>query len=125
MTANTLEQVRQALIDKGEDYLLWTGLPASSAHISFIGRFVGQEVLWNMRLYTLDRYAQEPGVARAQIVPGLSGVMQIAPEATQVFQVKVALKVPVIDVPTIQKTILMLRNYRKLSIGVHTWGNGI
>ena len=123
MQANTLEQVRTVLMEKGADYLLLSVLPARYAHVKFIGRFEGQEVLWNMHLYTLERYAQEPDAAKTQIVPGLRGLMQIAPEAKRVFQLTVALRVPVIDVPTIQKTIRMLRNYRKLVIGVHTWGD--
>ena len=125
MQANTLEQVRTVLMEKGTDYLLLSVLPARCAHVKFIGRFEGQEVLWNMHLYTLARYAQEPDAAKMQISPDLRGLMQIAPEATQVFQLSVALRVPVIDAPTIQKAILMMRSYRKLAIGVHTWGDSI
>ena len=123
MPANTLDQVRSILMEQGTDYLLLSTLPASCAQVQFIGCFEGQEVLWNMHLYTLERYAREPVAAGMQVDPSLRGLMQIAPEATQVFQLAVALKVPVIDAPTIQKTMLMLRNYRKLARGMHTWGD--
>lgn len=123
LPVNTLDQVRTVLMEQGTDYLLLSALPASCAHVQFMGRFEGQEVLWNMHLYTLEAYAQTPDTAKTQIDPGLRGLMQIAPEATQVFQITVALRVDVIDAPTIQKTILMLRNYRKLARGVQTWSD--
>ena len=122
LPANSLDQVRAVLSEQGIDYLLLSALPASCAHVQFIGRFEGQEVLWNMHLYTLARCAQESEAEKILITPDLRGLMRITPEATQVFQLAVALKVPVIDTPTIQKAILMLRNYRKLARGVHTWG---
>ena len=122
MPATTLDQVRTVLMEQGIDYLLLSALPASCAHVQFMGHFEDQEVLWNMRLYTMERYAQEPAAEKILITPDLRGLMRITPEATQVFQLAVALKVPVIDTPTIQKAILMLRNYRKLARGVHTWG---
>ena len=125
MQANTLEQVRTVLLEKAAEYLLLSTLPTNCAHVKFMGRFEGQEVLWDMQLYTLERYAQALEAARMQVSPDLRGLMQVAPESTQVFQLSIALRVPVIDVPTIQKTILMIRSYRKLSIGVHTWGGAI
>jgi len=125
LQANTVEQLRTVLMEKAADYLLLSSLPSSCAHVKFIGRFEDQEVLWDMHLYTLERYAQASDSAKMQISPDSRGLMQIATEETQVFQLSVALRVPVIDAPTIQKTILMMRNYRKLAIGVHIWGDAL
>lgn len=123
MPANSLDQVRAVLSEQGIDYLLLSALPASCAHVQFIGRFDGQEVLWNMHLCTLERYTQVQGVLPVAFNANLRGLMNIAPGMKHEYQLEVALNVPMIEEPTIQKTILMLRNYRKLRLGLHTWGD--
>ena len=82
-------------------------------------------MVWNTRLYTLERYAQEPGAARGEIKLGQRGLMRIAPGTEHMFQLEVALNVSLIDEPTIKKTIIMMRNYRKLSLGLRTWSDAV
>ena len=122
---NTLEQVRATLSEHGMDFLLLSPLPDTYAKIRFIGRFDGHEVVWNTRLYTLERDAQEPGAARGEIKLGQRGLMRIAPGTEHMFQLEVALNVSLIDEPTIKKTIMMMRNYRKLSLGLRTWSDAV
>ncbi|MGA7799619.1 MAG: hypothetical protein WCC36_02315 [Gammaproteobacteria bacterium] len=97
-------------------------LPDSRARIRFSGVFQGREVLWDMRLYTLRRYAQEhpgqePGTLRAFI--------DIAPDEDGQYRLEVGLDVPVIDEPTVRKAVLMIRNYRRLRLGRHEWGEPV
>lgn len=116
-------QLRSALAANGGDYVLLTPLPDTMAHARFIGRFQGREVVWNMRLYTLARHEQERG--RVPTAPGFSlrGLMIITAESADTYSLEVALDVPVIDEPTIKKTIVMMRNYRQLRLGLRTWGD--
>jgi hypothetical protein len=120
---NELEQLRVALAANGGDYVLLTSLPDTMTHAQFIGRFQGREVVWDMRLYTLARHEQEQG--RVPTAPGFSlrGLMIIAPESSHIYRLEVALNVPLIDEPTIKKTIVMMRNYRQLRLGLRTWGD--
>ena len=120
---NALEQLRMTLLDSGVDYLLLSPLPASTAQVQFIGRFKGLEVVWDMQLSTLECYEQERGLLQTNLQ--LRGLLQITPSAAQIYALEVALRVAIIDVPTIRKTIHMLRNYRKLRLGLHTWGDAI
>lgn len=118
--ANELEQLRSALAQNGADYALLSALPDTRVHARFIGRFEKREVVWDMRLFTLARYEQERGkVSEA----ALRGLMQIAPVAEHVYQLEVALNVPLIDEPALKKTIVMMRNYRQLHLGLRTWAD--
>jgi len=118
--ANELEQLRSALAQNGADYALLSPLPDTRVHARFIGRFEKREVVWDMRLFTLARYEQKRGKVSDA---ALRGLMQIAPVSENVYQLEVALNVPLIDEPTLQKTIVMMRNYRHLHLGLRTWAD--
>lgn len=120
---NEVDQLRAALAAHGGDHVLLTPLPDTLAHARFIGRFQGREVVWNMRLYTLARHEQERG--RVPTAPGfaLRGLMIIELESEHAYRLEVALKLPLIDEPAIKKTIVMMRNYRQLRLGLRTWGD--
>lgn len=117
-STNQLEQMRTALAAQGADFALLSPLPASRVHARFIGRFDNREVLWDMQLHTLARYQQE-----RDYLPDttLRGLMRIAPGSDHVYPLEVALNVPTIDEPTLKKTIVMMRNYKQLHLGLRTW----
>ncbi len=117
---NDLEQMRAALAANGSDFVLFSNLPDTLAHACFIGRFEGCEVVWDMQLYTLARYEQERGKVS---VTALRGLMQIAPFSENAYRLEVALNVPLIDEPTLKKTIVMMRNYQQLHLGLRTWAD--
>lgn len=121
--ASRLEQLRATLTETSSDYVLLSPLPDTAAHAQFIGRFEGREVLWDMRLYTLARREQERG--RVPTAPNFSlrGLMIIEPESADAYRLEVALNVLVIDEPVVRKTIVMMRNYRQLRLGLRTWGD--
>ncbi len=120
LATNELEQLRSALAERGADYALLSPLPDTLAHARFIGRFEMREVVWDMQLFTLARYEQARGkVAEA----ALHGLMQITPISEHVYHLEVALNVPLLDEPVLRKTIVMMRNYKQLRLGLRTWGN--
>lgn len=121
--ANRLEQLRAVLAASDSDYVLLSPLPDTAARAQFIGPFQGREVLWDMQLYTLGRHEQERG--RVPTAPNFSlrGLMIIEPDTADVYRLEVALNVPVIDETVVRKTIVMMRNYRALRLGLRTWGD--
>jgi len=120
---NKLEQLRATLAANAEDFVLLSTLPDTAAHAQFIGRFEGRDVVWDMHLYTLQRYWQERDAVPAAADLSLRGFMNIAPGIAQVYRLEVALNVALIDAPTIKKTIMMIRHYRMLRVGQHRWGD--
>lgn len=118
VSINELEHLRTALRAAQADYALLSPLPGTLAHARFIGPFAGRDVLWDMQLMTLARYAQMYGRPTAE---GLRGLMHIAPGSEHAYRLEVALNVPLIDEPSLRKTIVMMRNYKQLRLGLRTW----
>lgn len=101
------------------DFICNTHLPDVNASVSFLGQFQGQAVLWKMNLATLHHYRLAAVDAKStteqrnfncpfiEINAGFEGV----------YQIRVGLDLAVIDEPVIKKSIIMIRNYRRLAIG--------
>ena len=118
-------RLRAELQAHGGDYVILSPLPGKLAHARFLGTFEQREVVWDMHLYTLAHHEQERG--RVPTADGfmLRGLMIIELASADTYHLEVALNVPVIDEPAIKKTIVMMRNYRKLRLGLRTWGDEI
>jgi len=104
-----LETFRVRLNKQGVDYVCDTTLPDISASISFMGPFSGKTVVWDMTLLVTE-CGEKPYI---EIKQGCDGV----------FPVKIGLAVPVIDQPVIKKTIIMMRNYKRLALGRIVFGD--
>jgi len=100
----------------GEKYLLESELPATRAYIKFTGIFEGKQVVWNACVQTIDDYAQYN--------PTTHDPMQFIEIDLEdgVYFLQVGLNVTLIDKPTIERTILMIRNYKRLHQGRHEYG---
>lgn len=120
-----IEVLQAQLTSSGRDYLCDTTLPQSSASVLFLGRFEGKIVIWNMEVATLAHYRQldsrHTSVAQheryelpfIEIKEGLNGS----------FPLRVGLDMTKIDEPVIKKTIIMIRNYKRLIIGKINFGD--
>jgi hypothetical protein len=112
-----LLQQRQA------DFICTTDLPASTAAVAFIGHFQGQTVLWQMTLATLQHYRQTQSAAAANPNCFSKPFIDILPGQQGGFPLHVGLELEVIDEAVIKKTIIMLRNYKRLAIGRMEFGS--
>ena len=103
----------------GSDYICATRLPDATASVSFLGQFQGQTVLWNMTLATLAHYR----LAESNAIPATEQkffncpFIEINAGIEGVFQLSVGLDLAVIDEPVIKKSIIMIRNYKRLAVG--------
>lgn len=118
-TLSAVAEFRQQLIELNREYLCSPEPPAHEISVRFLGRFEGQAVVWDMRLHTLALW-QRPQL-RPESEPARH-FMQIHRDADGTLRIEVALNVAEIDHPTIRKTIVMIRNYKLLSLGRHEWG---
>lgn len=98
------------------DYRVLSGLGGSRSRVQFNGRYAGRDVRWNACIMTLAAYrdSRDPGAARQMI--------EIGDESTDGIELTVVLDVPVIDAPTVRKTVVMIRNYKRLRPGRHEFG---
>ncbi|HQU14668.1 MAG: hypothetical protein B7Z66_04905 [Chromatiales bacterium 21-64-14] len=107
--------------EDGADYQFEWVLPGEQARVRFAGDFEGRAVLWHMTLYTLACYGRGSVTASGPPAP-LRSFMEIRQDETGTFRLEVGLNTPILDEPAIRKTIVMIRNYRRLSWGRREWG---
>jgi hypothetical protein len=100
------------LAQLGRDFICTTPLPASRVQLRFLGPFQGQTVVWDMQLGTLADCRQ---TRSASAVP--CPFIEIAEGTQGVHPIAVGLELAIIDEPVIRKTIIMVRNYKRLKIG--------
>ncbi len=113
MAAAPLAELHALLAQAGGDFLCDTDLPAPLAKVRFSGSFQGAEVAWEMTLTTLhyQRHTlNDPSAARCPFI-------EIKPDSGGVYPITVALDLPAIDEPVIRKSIIMVRNYKRLIVG--------
>ena len=116
---------RTRLQKSGDDFICSSPLPCTSAFVSFLGPFQGQVVLWNMTLATLKHLRSLAAVA----TPATDGAIllrsfiEIHQGNDGVLELAVGLDLEIIDEPVIKKTIIMIRNYKRLVIGKIEFGN--
>lgn len=96
----------------GADYHCETPLDAQIVRARFIGRFERHEVVWDAELIALA------GADGAQFI-------DIGAPGERGMPIKIGLQVARIDQPTLQKTIIMVRNYKRLRIGRHDFGSEV
>jgi hypothetical protein len=85
----------------------------------FAGNFLGNDVIWDARLMTLAFYARKTGKRRLQ------QFIEVGEPCEHGRRITIALNLLSIDEPAILKTIIMIRQYRRLSVGRHAYGEFI
>jgi hypothetical protein len=91
-----------------------------AAHFTFSGRFQNQEIIWDTTLLTLaHHHADQPQTAQPVV---RTAFLEIGGETAHGRAIRVALDIPRIDEPAILRTIIMIRNYKRLRPGRHEFG---
>jgi hypothetical protein len=85
--------------------------------LRFSGPFEGRQVTWDATLVTLEAWRrQHPGEEAAQ---NFIAVGDDTPDGTPIT---VGLNVTCIDLPTVRKAMMMVRQYKRLQRGHHAYG---
>lgn len=121
-----VEAFRIQLQKLGSDYVCISPLPCLFASVSFLGPFRQKTVLWHMNLTTLLHLRSSDTNEISSSVAGLFSrpFIEIIEEGNEgVMQLKIGLDLEVIDEPVIKKTIIMIRNYKRLALGRIEFGS--
>ena len=87
---------------------------------SFTGIFKNREIVWDCTLLTLAHFhALQPESVEPTV---RSAFLEIGGESTYGRAISVALDIPSIDEPVLLRTIIMIRNYKRLQAGRHEFG---
>ena len=105
---------------QGIEFNLLGALTASHAHFSFVGQFQNEEITWDATLLTLERYhAEQPHSSQAV---QRSPFLEVGAQTISGRALRVVLDVAQIDEPTILRSIIMIRQYKRLHVGRHEFG---
>jgi hypothetical protein len=88
-------------------YELLSATP-DEARLRFAGPFEGAEVVWEARV--------------RRVGAGESRYIAVGPRSANAIAVEVGLDVPVVDEPTLRKTVVMVRQWKRLRAGRHEFG---
>ncbi len=88
--------------------------------LRFSGNFEGKPVIWDATFITLAS-------RQAEYAPGVPvrNFIDIGGETIHGVALTVGLDVPCIDLPTVRKAMLMVRQYKRLARGRHEFGSTI
>jgi hypothetical protein len=88
-------------------------------HIRFTGPFRGRQVTWDARIFTLAHAARSRPV---NSTAELRQFIEVGRDNGGTRQLRIGLNIDHIDEPAILKTIIMIRQYRRLQEGLHEYG---
>jgi len=92
-------------------YVLIKKYDNQHAHIKFAGSFQNQAVTWD------TQFSQESIENKS-----LKQFLHIEADKNDVFKLTIVLKIPEITEPNIQKMMIMVKQYKKLTLGRHEYG---
>lgn len=99
-------------------YTLIQQINTQLAHIKFTGPFQDKIVTWDTHFFTLKGYIAQENIKNTE----LKQFIEIQPVRADVMKLTVALNIDAITNPNIQKMIIMIKQYKNLSIGRHEYG---
>ena len=88
------------------------------AHLTFTGPFLGKTVTWDTDFYTLDEFKSHEKIANNC----KKGLIEIQPLKDDIMKLTVALNITKVNKPNIEKMMIMIKQYRNLSVGRHEYG---
>ena len=107
------------------EYKALSPLGRQTVHLQFNGRFQGHQVLWDTHLITLSEYYRQAisagKIAKDEPVT-LSQFIDIEEKKPDEMTLKIGIDVPIIDKPTVFKSMIMIHNYKRLRLGRHEYG---
>ncbi len=101
------------------DYACTSPIPATAVNLRFSGRFQDREVAWDATFYTLQHFLQAQGAQNTR------PFIDIAQALDGGYRLRVGLDLPLFDEPAIKKAVIMIRNYKRLRLGRHEWGEEV
>ena len=88
------------------------------SHITFQGNFQGNKVTWDTHFFSIKGYNAEKNTQQIN----MKQFIDIKPIKPDTMKLTVALNINEVNDPNIQKMMIMIKQYKNLSIGHHEYG---
>ena len=112
-------QIQLQGLDK--NHLLIDRLSDEHVHIQFIGYFQEQQIVWHAVIRTMRDYYESELKKTSGDKFELRQFIDIEKKDGG-YRINLVLNLNKIDEAAIQKSIIMIRNYKRLSLGLHEYG---
>lgn len=109
---NSVHTLRHYLEKTARPYRSCGRLARARAHIQFIGMFEGRDVVWDAKIYAL----------RSSRAVAARPFIDIAARGSRLIRIKIGLAVERLDVATLLKAMIMVRQYKRLRRGRFEFG---
>jgi len=122
---NDLANLKQEMIREGKPYIALEPPGGTRIRIRFIGPYLGKEVIWESTLMTLEEFYCNLYGSTEQLTATpvkLRPFIDISRARGNSMLLTAVLNIGVLDEPAVQKTIIMIRNYKRLREGRHEFG---
>jgi hypothetical protein len=93
----------------------------ATAHVRFIGDYRGQMVIWDCCLMALNAKHETPDITKL-LRSETCDFIEIDDADGQVIPLRIGLNIPRVDIPTMRKMMVMIRQYKRLGPGRHEFG---
>ncbi len=118
--ATTIDEFRKALYSSGQDFIYNGEQAAGCARIRFTGTYQGTTVVWDVTVMTLAFYNAHQ--ARNNKPAAHRQFIDIAQTDNTLRKIEIGLELEIIDTPTLLKTMVMVRKYKRLRAGRREFG---
>lgn len=92
----------------------------ASLRLRFSGPFEGKTVIWDATFTTLANWCKDHPTSLPQ-----RNFIDIGGDTADGVSLTVGLNVPCIDIPTVRKAMMMVRQYKRLAHGRHEFGEAV
>jgi hypothetical protein len=120
-TSSEPGEFEQHLAKQQQRYELLLPLGGDHCHLRFSGPYQGKLVIWDAYLQTLAYYVRN----RAPADPLARQFIEVGDEGPQGRLIRIGLNLPKIDEPVVLKTLIMVRQYKRLALGRHEFGEWV
>ena len=119
-----IDAFNQKIAATGHDFECLTPMNQAAVRFRFVGKFMDESVIWDAHLYTLAYYVYE--VAKlSQKDTSIRQFIHVGDLEEMGRRIEIGLNLPIIDEAAIMKTIIMIRQYKRLASGRHEYGETI
>lgn len=120
-------QLAAYLAEHERSYYAVAPIGGQRAHVRFLGVLQGQPVAWDADILTLLAYYQEQvkNSPLGESARSVRSFIEVGVHGTHGLALGVGLGVALIDEATVLRTIIMIRNYKRLRPGRHEFGEAL
>jgi len=111
-----VNRFRHKLEMREESFILESEIPAEKVYLQFEGVLEGVAVVWHACVQTVKEYSKN------SLVDEDPKQFINIEKKDGLYKLEVALNIKQIDQPALERTIIMIRKYKRLSVGYHEYG---